>query len=61
MALILNLEVANHCAEGKAQEKVELSLALAKLLLGELRSAVSELRDEKEGHFPGNKVAWVLI
>jgi signal transduction histidine kinase len=45
-ALILNLEVANHCTEGKAQEKVELSLALAKLLLGDLRSAVGELREE---------------
>lgn len=45
-ALILNLEVANHCAEGKAQEKVEQSLSLAKLLLSDLRSAVSELRED---------------
>lgn len=45
-ALILNLEVANHSVEGKAQEKVEQSLALAKLLLSDLRSTVSELREE---------------
>ncbi len=45
-ALILNLEVANHYVEGKAQEKVEQSQALAKLLLGDLRSTVSELREE---------------
>jgi two-component system sensor histidine kinase DesK len=45
-ALILNLEVAKHSAEGKAQEKVEQSLALAKLLLGDIRTAVSELRED---------------
>ena len=45
-ALILNLEVANHFVEGKAQEKVQQSQALAKLLLSDLRSTVSELREE---------------
>ena len=49
-ALILNLEVANHSVKGagkeKAQEKVEQSLSLAKLLLGDIRTAVSELRDD---------------
>ncbi len=61
-ALILNLEVANHSvkansvlvdqntehgrAQIKAQEKVEQALALAKLLLGDIRTAVSELRDD---------------
>lgn len=48
-ALILNLEVANHAVAGadqeKAQEKIEQSLALAKLLLSDIRAAVSELRD----------------
>jgi two-component system sensor histidine kinase DesK len=53
-ALILNLEVANHrvldvetpkSAE-MAREKVEQSLALAKLLLGDIRSAVSDLRED---------------
>ena len=48
-ALILNLEVANHSVQNqhqKAQEKVEQALALAKLLLGDIRSAVSELRED---------------
>ncbi len=45
-ALILQLEVATHITEGKGQEKVEQSLALAKLLLSDLRTAVSELRDD---------------
>lgn len=50
-ALILNLEAAKHCVQDsnndriKAQEKVEQSLALAKLLLGDIRTAVSELRE----------------
>ena len=45
-ALILQLEVATHVTEGKGQQKVEQSLALAKLLLSDLRTAVSELRDD---------------
>lgn len=45
-ALILNLEVATHQVEGEPKEKVEQSLALAKLLLSDLRSTVGELRDE---------------
>ena len=45
-ALILNLEVATHLTEGKGQQKVEQALALGKLLLGDLRSAVSELRED---------------
>jgi len=45
-ALILNLEVASHVAQGQPKEKVEQSLALAKLLLSELRSTVSDLRDD---------------
>jgi len=47
-ALILNLEVARHLAEGNALEKVEQSMALAKLLLGDLRTTVSELREDDE-------------
>ena len=43
--LILNLEVAGHLSEGEAQEKVKKSLALAKLLLADLRDAVSDLRE----------------
>jgi two-component system, NarL family, sensor histidine kinase DesK len=44
-ALILNLEVASHSVEGQPKEKVEQSLAMAKLLLSDLRSTVGELRD----------------
>jgi len=45
-ALILNLEVANHKTEGDANEKIQQSLSLAKLLLGDIRTAVSELRQD---------------
>lgn len=45
-ALILNLEVATHLTAGKGQQKVEQALALGKLLLGDLRTAVSELRED---------------
>jgi two-component system sensor histidine kinase DesK len=45
-ALILNLEIASHSVEGEPKTKVEQSLALAKLLLSDLRSTVSELREE---------------
>jgi signal transduction histidine kinase len=43
-ALSLNLEVAGHLSEGKAQEHVRQSHALAKLLLSDVREAVSEMR-----------------
>ena len=45
-ALSLNLEVANHLTEGRAQEHVRQSHTLAKLLLTDVREAVSEMRDE---------------
>lgn len=45
-ALILNLEVASHSAEGTSKEKVDQSLAIAKMLIGDLRSTVSEFRDD---------------
>jgi two-component system sensor histidine kinase DesK len=45
-ALILNLEVANLKTEGDANDKVQQSLSLAKLLLGDIRTAVSELRHD---------------
>ncbi|MEX0618179.1 MAG: sensor histidine kinase [Pseudohongiellaceae bacterium] len=50
-ALILNLEVALHCTEGKGNDKVEQALAMAKLLLSDLRTAVSELRENDEIDF----------
>lgn len=45
-ALILQLEVASHVVDDAGRERVEQALALAKLLLSDLRTAVSELRDE---------------
>jgi signal transduction histidine kinase len=45
-ALSLNLEVANHLVEGQAQEHVTQAHTLAKLLLSDVREAVSRLRDD---------------
>ncbi|WP_369939722.1 sensor histidine kinase [Xanthomonas medicagonis] len=44
-ALSLNLEVAGHITEGRAQEHVHQAHTLAKLLLTDVREAVSQLRD----------------
>ena len=44
-ALSLNLEVANHLVDGKAQEHVSQAHTLAKLLLSDVREAVSRIRD----------------
>jgi signal transduction histidine kinase len=46
-ALSLNLEVAGHLTEGKAQEHVRQSHTLARLLLTDVREAVSEMREER--------------
>ena len=62
-ALILNLEVAKHTvakvdeasvSKDKALSKVEQALALAKLLLGDIRTAVSELREDDEIDLTGS-------
>lgn len=45
-ALSLNLEVASHLSEGRSREHVQQAQALAKLLLTDVREAVSQLRDE---------------
>lgn len=45
-ALILNLEVAGHLSQGEAQTHVKQSHALAKLLLSDVREAVSEMRQD---------------
>jgi len=45
-ALSLNLEVASHMASGPAQERVRQAQSLAKLLLSDVRAAVSQLRSE---------------
>ncbi|WP_140722993.1 sensor histidine kinase [Pseudomonas sp. Hp2] len=44
-ALSLNLEVASHITEGQAQEHVKQAHTLAKLLLTDVREAVSQLRE----------------
>ena len=44
-ALSLNLEVAGHLTEGRAQEHVKQSHTLARLLLTDVREAVSQLRE----------------
>ncbi len=51
-ALSLNLEVAGHLSEGRAQEHVQQAHTLAKLLLTDVREAVSQLREER-GDRPG--------
>ena len=43
-ALSLNLEVANHLTTGKAQEHVGQAHTLARLLLSDVREAVSQIR-----------------
>ena len=45
-ALSLNLEVAGHLVQGKAQEHVSQAHTLARLLLSDVREAVSQLRTE---------------
>lgn len=51
-AQILNLEVATHQAQGVVLSRVEQSLALAKMMLGDLRNAVSDLRESPPVDFP---------
>lgn len=45
-ALSLNLEVASHLSEGKPKEHVRQAQSLAKLLLSDVREAVSQLRGD---------------
>lgn len=44
-ALSLNLEVAGHLSEGRVKEHVQQAHTLARLLLTDVREAVSQLRD----------------
>jgi signal transduction histidine kinase len=44
-ALSLNLEIASHLTDGDARTRVETAQSVTKLLLGDVRSAVGELRD----------------
>jgi signal transduction histidine kinase len=48
-ALSLNLEVASHLTQGRAQEHVRQANTLARLLLTDVREAVSQLRDSSGG------------
>ena len=48
-ALSLNLEVASHLTEGRAPEHVSQAPTLARLLLTDVREAVSQLRDASGG------------
>jgi signal transduction histidine kinase len=50
-AQILQLEVATHLTDGQGRQKVEQALALGKLLLSDLRTAVSELREDEPVNF----------
>jgi signal transduction histidine kinase len=45
-ALSLNLEVATHLSEGKPREHIKQAQSLAKLLLSDVREAVSQLRHD---------------
>lgn len=45
-ALSLNLEVASHLVNGPAQEHVRQAQSVAKLLLADVREAVSQLRED---------------
>jgi signal transduction histidine kinase len=47
-ALSLNLEVASHLSEGKVQEHVSQAHSLARLLLSDVREAVSRIRDSDD-------------
>ncbi|WP_330970580.1 sensor histidine kinase, partial [Lysobacter sp. A3-1-A15] len=44
-ALSLNLEVAGHLSQGRARDHVQQAHTLARLLLTDVREAVSQLRD----------------
>jgi two-component system sensor histidine kinase DesK len=45
-ALLLELQVAGHHAEGEVRERIERCRALARLLMGDVREAVTQLRDD---------------
>lgn len=47
-ALSLHLEVASHLVEGRAQEHVRRAQSVARLLLGDVREVVSQLREDGE-------------
>jgi len=52
-ALTVNLDLASRTAEGKAAEPVREAHTLARLLLGDVREVVSELRESRPLDLPG--------
>lgn len=50
-ALIINLQVAGHISEGEAKSKIEQCHSLAKLLLSDVREAVTALRENQSLDF----------
>jgi signal transduction histidine kinase len=58
-ALSLNLEVAGHITEGRAQEHVRQAHTLARLLLTDVREAVSQLR--QSGSIDLAAALWPLV
>jgi len=50
-ALIINLQVAAHESDGSAKQKVEQCHSIAKLLLNDVRDAVSTLRENQQLDF----------
>lgn len=50
-ALIINLQVATYTSKGEAKEKIEQCHSLAKLLLSDVREAVSTLRENQHLNF----------
>jgi signal transduction histidine kinase len=51
-ALSLNLEIASHLAEGDARARVEKAQSVTRLLLGDVRGVVGELRHEDRLDLP---------
>ncbi|MEM6639691.1 MAG: sensor histidine kinase [Pseudomonadota bacterium] len=50
-ALTINLQVAERVAEGEAKDRIETCHALARDMLGDVRAAVTTLRDESAVNF----------
>jgi len=50
-ALIINLQVAGHISSGEAKDKVEQCHSLAKLLLSDVREAVTSMRESQSLDF----------
>jgi two-component system sensor histidine kinase DesK len=52
-ALTINLQVASRITEGAAKDKIETCHGLAKLLLSDVREAVSEIRENSDVELKG--------